>query len=187
MFLAAVIAVSITAFALLTLMATIYKTVENGLRFPKSVKSKTARRPIPRKSRFKRYDQYGKHYKLEPESEIIRKAHECRAIQIAAQNPVELQFARILRQLAIDFHYQVIMYRMTWDGRIANYCVPDFVIDKVIYEIDGKGAHDGQKPYDAERDGWLKSKGYTVHRIPAADVFRRRQDVLELVKKQLRL
>lgn len=42
---------------------------------------------------------------------------------------------------------------------------PDFLIDNVIVEIDGKYWHDDEK--DAKRDKILIEAGYTVYRIPA--------------------
>lgn len=181
--------------ALVAIMAVFYeKDKSSGLKFPKSIKRRSPQRPIARKARFKLYDNPLKPYKTQPTEDIQRKAEQCRAEQIAKQNPAELRFATILRQLGLRpvhlpapcdphaFRYQVILYRT------GSYCVPDFALDfhRRIYEIDGK-AHDRQEPYDAGKDRWLISQGWKVSRIPAGDVFRRRTDVLLQVKSDLAL
>ena len=52
--------------------------------------------------------------------------------------------------------------------RIGRY-FPDFVVEKVIVEIDGERWHSSpsQIAHDKRRDSELRSMGYIVHRIPA--------------------
>jgi very-short-patch-repair endonuclease len=153
------------------------------------------RRQIARKSRFKLFDNPLKPYKLPPTESIRRKAEECRARQIAAENPAELQFATILRQAGLHplqirdpgdirgFRYQVIFYR------VGSFIVVDFVCDHqgIVFEIDGRASHESQKGYDAGRDRWLLTQGFRTVRITATDVFRKRPYVLCRVKAELKL
>lgn len=149
----------------------------------KGLPPKKRRKSIARKSRFKLYDHPGKTYRLEPTENIRRKAEECRVRQMAAENPAELWFAGILNQLGIAFDYQVIFYRT------GSFIVADFVIKdhRVVFEIDGRAAHESQRGYDEGRDRWLATQGYRTVRIAAHSVFHKRTEVALLVKQELGL
>lgn len=75
-----------------------------------------------------------------------------------------------LTQLQVKFEHQKYI--------IGYY--PDFVIDKIIIEIDGSRWHDTAK--DAIRDSKLQDAGYTVYRINAKDRIEQRiKEILRLV------
>lgn len=151
-------------------------------RSPKERPEKKKKRyVIPRKARFKLYDNPLKPYRLQPTEDIRRKAEECRARQIAAENPVELWFAGILNQLGVKFQYQVMFYR------VGSFICVDFICPehKVAFEVDGEAYHQGQEGYDNGRDRWLLTQGYRTIRFKAKDVFKKRTDTLLRVKAEL--
>jgi very-short-patch-repair endonuclease len=53
---------------------------------------------------------------------------------------------------------------------------------RLAVEIDGM-SHDtaGQPEHDARKDAWLRERGITVMRIPAVDVARRIDDVVDAI------
>jgi len=62
--------------------------------------------------------------------------------------------------------------------------IVDFVsFDKmIVIELDG-GQHARAKKRDANRDRWLKSKGYTVLRLWNNEVFENLEGVLEVIRR----
>ncbi len=67
----------------------------------------------------------------------------------------EIEFCSILVSKHIEYEFQVIIYPY----------IADFVIGKVIIELDGT-AHNGREDYDAKRTLHLRKAGYQVIRIP---------------------
>lgn len=63
-------------------------------------------------------------------------------------------FEQVLTELGVTFKREV---------RIGKWFA-DFVIGDLVLEIDGR-QHDDRKEQDAEKDAFLKSKGYRVSRI----------------------
>jgi very-short-patch-repair endonuclease len=68
-------------------------------------------------------------------------------------------------------------YKFKRQYPIGRY-IADFVCleAKLIIELDG-GQHAGQKDYDAARDTFLRSKGFTVWRLWNADFLKNRDAV----------
>ena len=53
---------------------------------------------------------------------------------------------------------------------------------KLVVEIDSS-AHDGRKPYDANRDEWMRANGIRVVRVMASDVTDHTEGVIKLIKE----
>lgn len=167
-----------------------------SLRFRPCPKSgprlKKRRKLIAKKATFETYSNRFKVYKTDPPEEIIRKAEGCRAEQRAANNPAEIRFASIIRQVGAIYNpetdYQRIFYLRDFRGIIRGYFVPDFPLEhyRVVFHVDGKCHLDSWKR-DQKIDAYLASIGYKPVRILAADIFRRRTDVALLVKRELGL
>jgi len=68
---------------------------------------------------------------------------------------------------------------------IGNYIV-DFISfeKKIIIELDG-GQHTATATRDAERDAWLKGRGYNVLRFWDNEVFQNLEGILEVVRKNV--
>ena len=68
---------------------------------------------------------------------------------------------------------------------LGRYIV-DFVCPerKLVIELDG-GQHSEQTAYDAKRDDWLRSQGYTVLRFWNNEVMQEMEGVLERIRLSL--
>ena len=67
--------------------------------------------------------------------------------------------------------------------------VADFLCRKVKLIVEVDGAHHDtpeQMAHDARRDAWLRSRGYTVVRYDAADVWRNIDSVVEGIEGLIR-
>jgi len=65
-----------------------------------------------------------------------------------------------------------------------------FIVDfvsydrKLVIELDG-GQHDLNKEKDKKRDVWFKNQGYEVLRFWDNEVFKNKDEVLEIIRKKL--
>jgi len=68
---------------------------------------------------------------------------------------------------------------------IGNYIV-DFISfeKKIIIELDG-GQHAATTTRDAERDAWLKGRGYNVLRFWDNEVFQNLEGILEVIRRNV--
>jgi very-short-patch-repair endonuclease len=119
-----------------------------------------SRKPIPIKSTFKTYDHpFKKFHQRYPTRELIRRAEECRAKQLAAPTAAGDAFAEILRSAGVVYQREAIMYRT------GAFILIDFLAHctkgKVAFEVDG-AQHKLQRGYDVGRDRWLMQ----AHGIP---------------------
>jgi very-short-patch-repair endonuclease len=68
--------------------------------------------------------------------------------------------------------------------------IGDYIVDfisfekKIVIELDG-GQHAETTKRDAERDSWLKGRGYSVLRFWDNDVFQNMEGILEVVRKNV--
>jgi very-short-patch-repair endonuclease len=118
------------------------------------------RKAIPIRSKFKLYDNPLKSYRQRyPTRELIGRAEECRAKQLASPTPAGDAFAEILRGIGVNFEREAIIYR------IGAFVLIDFLAygkkGKVAFECDGS-QHRLQRGYDKGRDQWLMQ----AHGVP---------------------
>jgi len=100
----------------------------------------------------------------------------------------QLDFARQLRSKQIDTEnllwsrlraHRLSGLKFRRQQLIGTYIVDFFCPEKkLIVELDG-GQHQERAAYDSNRDGWLKSEGYTVLRYWNNDVMGNLEGVLE--------
>ncbi len=68
--------------------------------------------------------------------------------------------------------------------------IGDYIVDfisfekKIVIELDG-GQHAAATTRDAERDAWLKGRGYNVLRFWDNEVFQNMEGILEVVRKNV--
>jgi very-short-patch-repair endonuclease len=112
-----------------------------------------SRKPIPIRSTFKTFDNPLKSYRQRyPTRELIRRAEECRAKQLACPTAAGDAFGEILRAAGVVYQREAIYYRT------GAFILIDFLAHgssrKVAFEIDG-AQHRLQRGYDVGRDRWL--------------------------------
>ena len=68
--------------------------------------------------------------------------------------------------------------------------IGDYIVDfisfekKIVIELDG-GQHAAAAARDAERDAWLRGRGYSVLRFWDNEVFQNMEGILEVVRKNV--
>jgi very-short-patch-repair endonuclease len=104
-----------------------------------------------------------------------------------------LTFARVLRSGQTDTEnlpwsrlrgHRLLGLKFRRQQPVGEYIVDFFCAErKLIVELDG-GQHQDQAVYDAERDAWLKSEGYTVLRYWNNEAMGNLEGVLEDICRQ---
>jgi len=65
---------------------------------------------------------------------------------------------------------------------LDRYVIDFFYVDlQLAFEIDGKGAHEGQEVYDARRQKQIEALGISFVRIPARWVLRAPDEVVDII------
>ncbi len=117
------------------------------------------------------------------------------------KSPLTLSRARILRKSETEAEIKLWGYLR--DRRLANFKfrrqvpIPPFIADfaclshGLVVEVDGVTHGDQHEVlYDERRTQYMRTKGFTVHRVNSLDVFNHMTDVLDgilIILKQSKL
>lgn len=140
---------------------------------------------IARKSRFKSHENPLKTYERKYSPEEIRLfAEGCRQKRLAQRTEAEISLQQILRELAISFEAEEIIYIRDTADRIVSFRIADFYCREIrlIIEADG-GVHAGTKKYDDGSDRYFASQGIRTIRFTNKQIEKTPETVAQLIRK----
>ena len=150
---------------------------------PKPTRKPKKRRAIQRRSRFREETNIFKNYRHKRgNAAVMAFAEFCRSRRLDNSTPAEDAFAGILRELAVEFEREHIVYYANG----SRFIIIDFFIAKGNWaiEIDGS-SHQRQVKYDVSRDSYLARQGIRTVRFENKTVLQDPAAVAERLREVL--
>jgi very-short-patch-repair endonuclease len=156
------------------------------LLFPKTVRKKKARKPIPVRSKFKVPNETKTYRPKHTEEQIKAYAEKKRQERLANRTEAEISLERLIREMGIEVEAEKILYVKASNSHILSFCLADVYCPafSLILEADGN-IHRTRKKYDRGRDGYFAEQGVRTLRFWNHEILKTPEEVKKIIQKAI--